>query len=53
MGQRRTRLAVITGIGFVLIFAGLAAAYWPAAFVFAGVAMATFGLTSDDGEDQP
>ncbi len=51
MGQRRARLIILTGIGAALVFAGLAAAYWPSALIFVGVALATFGLTSDDGED--
>ena len=51
MGKRRTRLIVLTVVGSVIVFVGLALAYLPAAFVFAGVALAVIGLTSDDGEE--
>ena len=51
MGKRRTRLAFAVVAGALLITAGLAAVYWPLALIFAGGALATFGLASDDGED--
>lgn len=51
MGKRRTRLTIVAVLGAVLVVAGVAIVYWPAALIVAGVALATVGLTSDDGED--
>ena len=51
MGQRRTRLIVLTILGAALVVAGVGFIYWPAALVVAGVATVTLGVLSDDGED--
>ncbi len=49
MGQRRTRLILATGIGAVLVVAGIALIYWPLAFIAGGVAFIAVGVLSDDG----
>lgn len=49
MGQRRTRLIILTIIGAALVVAGAGFIYWPAAVIVAGVATVTVGVLSDDG----
>ena len=51
MGQRRTRLIVLTGIGAALVAAGAGFIYWPAALIVGGIAFLVVGVLSDDGED--
>ena len=51
MGKRRTRLTIATAVGLILIVAGTAFVYWPAALIVAGASMVAVGVLSDDGED--
>ncbi len=44
----RVRLA-IAGLGALLVVAGAAFIFWPAALVLAGVGLLAFGLLVDDG----
>lgn len=51
MAKRRTRLAVLTAIGFAFVVVGVAVVYWPAALIVAGGAIVAVGVLSDDGGD--